>query len=534
MRKLLLASVATLGATMALVSVASAQVTSVYTGVTAGGPPWPGTISPTQTPAVGAAFIGNPGWEDAGPNGPYYPGFGPPLSQANITVRFVGRMLAYIGIASDSGRYANVTVNPPGSISTTAAGIGSIGGPAANTKLAPYGAFEYARLYPSFDAVAANGLKYGAFLEIRQDNQSPPGGGANGSISGEARSRAELYFRRETSYVGTDQLGYLRFGGTDQPTSLFLTGNFENFDDGGWNGDPALITGNAELTWPFEDVGNLYTTTKIVYVSPMFFNMLDFGISYAPSSGNNGEDSTPGNCPYGVTANNGIVGPLLSNVSLGCDSAAATTVASEAGRPKDIVDAVVRLKAMLGPVGFVGTAGGFFSGHVLYDGQNYGQAGGPSTQVTKYNGYAVADFGLQFVWGGLAFGGHTYYGRTNNQFNLQPNGGRDAWAGLIGASYTMGSNVVGFHLFEYQYDGAWNQGNAKFGVGRSRNELGLAIGDTFTVAPGAYLMLSYLYGTQHQSGVDLYSGATSSSSLFVKTNNNTRAQGIWAGTMFKW
>jgi len=67
------------------------------------------------------------------------------------------------------------------------------------------------------------------------------------------------------------------------------------------------------------------------------------------------------------------------------------------------------------------------------------------------------------------------------------------------------------------------------------SEEGLAIGDTFTVAPGAYLMLSYLYGTRHQTGVDLLSGVNSSASLgMVKTNNNTRAQGIWAGTMFRW
>ena len=495
MRKLLLASVAMLGGTMALVSVASAQ-TYVFTGVTAASPPYPNIAAPGTAPATGADFIGARLSRHAGL------GFGTPLAPGSMTVRFVGRMLAYVGVASDSGRNTVVTPVAAG----TTGGAVSLGSPQATPKLAAYGAFEYVRLYPSFDAVAANGLKYGAFVEIRQDNDVAPGGGSNGSISGAARARGELYLRRETSYVGTDNFGYLRFGATDQPTSLFLTGNFENFDDGGWNGDPAIITGNAQVTWPFEDVGNLYTTTKIVYVSPQFLKMIDFGVSFAPGSGNVGENNTPGNCPYGVTASAGVNGPLTAGTADGCNSASATTVAGEAGRPMNIVDAVARVRTAVGPLGVAWTIGGFGSGHVAYDGQNYGQPGGPSTQVTKYNGYAVLDSGLQLTYGGLEFGGHILYGRTNGQFALQPNGGRDAFAGLIGASYTMGSNIIGFHLFNYQSAGSWTEANSVAHVGTSRTENGLAIGDTFTVAPGAYLMLSYLYGTRHQIGVDLLSG----------------------------
>jgi hypothetical protein len=39
--------------------------------------------------------------------------------------------------------------------------------------------------------------------------------------------------------------------------------------------------------------------------------MFDFGVSWAPGSGNVGDNSTPGNCPYGVTASNGVVGPMI-------------------------------------------------------------------------------------------------------------------------------------------------------------------------------------------------------------------------------
>ena len=110
-------------------------------------------------------------------------------------------------------------------------------------KQANYGFAEYARLYPGFDGIAANGLKYGANLEIRQDQSGGAGGGAHRQhLRQQTRTAPSLYFRRVWGYLGTDQLGTIRFGSTDQPTSLYMTGNFENFNNGGWNGDvPGFI-----------------------------------------------------------------------------------------------------------------------------------------------------------------------------------------------------------------------------------------------------------------------------------------------------
>jgi len=193
-----------------------------------------------------------------------------------------------------------------------------------------------------------------------------------------------------------------------------------------------------------------------------------------------------------------------------------------------IDDGVVRLRTAAGPLGIAATVGTILSGKTGYNG-----TAAPGTYV-KYQGLSILDLGLQVTFGGLAVGGHMIYGHTVGQWsNLEPAGGREAFAPLIGASYTMGSNIIGFHFFDYQSAGNWTRLVGPY-VGRSMSEEGLAIGDTFTVAPGAYLMLSYLYGTRHQTGVDLLSGTVSSATNFVKTNNNTRAQGIWAGTMFRW
>ncbi|CAH2602950.1 Porin [Rhodovastum atsumiense] len=456
MRTILLAGVAVLGVVPVTLSPARAQLQTQY----------------PYTPPTGATPVSTPG---AGTAVPTYT-TNPPLAPSNVTVRLAGRLTTVFAAASDSGR------NNP-----------SLNG----SKTASYQFYEYARLYPSFDAVAANGLKFGAFLEIRQDNAVAAGGAAGGtSISASNNARGALYFRRETGYFGTDQLGFLRFGATDQPTSLFITGTSENFNAGGWNGDTAFFSGNTIPTWPFEDVGNLFTTTKLVYVSPKFSDVVDFGISYEPNTGA---------CPVAQT---------------GCDALSSSPTASDAARRRNTIDAVLRARSAIGPVGIAATLGTIQSGNVQYNGTT-------TPSVGPYDGLSIIDVGLQATYGGFAVGGHFLSGRVNGQWALVPSAGRDAVAYVVGGSYAFGPAIVGVQVFNYQSAGAWTP--QRVGVARSRNEYGIAAGGTLTVAPGAYLFLSYLYGHRHQAGVDLLTGATG-----VSSNNNTRAQAISLATQFRW
>lgn len=514
MRKLLLASAAMLGGTMALVSVASAQAPAQSQYPYTSAAPF-GLQNPSAVANVGMAPLAGP-VGSAGFYGTATPGV-TPLSPGNMTVRLAGRLAIYAGVATDSGR------NNGGV--TTAAGSA----PAAqNTKLSNYGMFEYARLYPSFDAMAANGMKYGAFLEIRQDQASPPGGGANGSISASNRSRSGLYFRRETGYIGTDTLGFLRFGSTDQPTSLMLTGNFENFNDGGWNGDvPGLFTSNTAPLWPFEDVGALYSTNKIVYMSPKFFDLLDFGISYEPSTGTQGGGASgPGNCSYGNTTTASFIVAGASGNPSGCDPASSTSVFAESARRKNTFDMVARIRAAMGPVGLAATIGTIQSGRVLYN-------GAPTASTFKYDNMSMIDAGLQVTFGGLAVGGHVISGRENGQWNLAPKGSTDETSWLLGASYAFGPAIVGASFYTVQSAGAWTPTTVA-AVGKTRTEQGIAAGGTLNLAPGINIFLSYLYGTRHQAGVDLLSGTTSGTAGVVRTNNNVKSQGLFLGTFFRW
>ena len=112
------------------------------------------------------------------------------------------------------------------------------GNPQTN-KLANYGVYSWFRLYPGFDGIAANGLKYGAGVEIRQDGNYATGGGIYGSHRPTPRRRVACMSGAPGATPGTDQLGMVRFGATDGPSDLFMVGNNENFGDGGWNGSMA-------------------------------------------------------------------------------------------------------------------------------------------------------------------------------------------------------------------------------------------------------------------------------------------------------
>ena len=191
MRKLLLAATAMIGATAGLATMANAQVVPPAVVVTPPPNPSSGAGLPTAGPLPGTAVV-------------------------RLNVRIVADFM--VGGGSDNG-YKNPTT-----------GITS--------KYAPYYFGEYARLYPAFDGVTQNGIKYGASAEIRQNSGGIGINQAFANNNGTAGNT--LFWRRETMYVGTDRLGTLRFGQTDGVQSLFIVGTFENFDyEGGWDGDLA-------------------------------------------------------------------------------------------------------------------------------------------------------------------------------------------------------------------------------------------------------------------------------------------------------
>ena len=433
-----------------------------------------------------------------------------------VTVRLNGRVVFYAYGAFDRDVNNNPAATPAGQLAPNA----------GTNKQSTYGFAEYGRLFPGFDGQTANGLRYGASLEIRQDTTAQAGGGAFGSISGQNPKRAELYFQRVWGYLGTDQIGTLRLGSTDQPTSLYLTGNFENFDSGGINGDVPGISGAALMNWPFSDNGSYYVTNKAVYLSPQLYGF-DFGVSYEPSTAN---VSGGNNCPGGISAP-------------GCDRLSSTPNNQETARRKNTVDALIRYRGSFGSFGIAATAAYIGGGHVTDDSniRNYNSnpltttatAGAANSARYAYQGLNIGDFGAAITYAGFSFGGHYSFGQFNGTIaNTLPSGYDNDSAYLVGASYTIGALVFGAH---YVYDkSAGDLSNDYFG--RQLRERGIAAGATYTVSPGLSLYLSGLWNERRQNGYNFVTGAgvTADTPNGDPNHNKITASLIYTGMQFSW
>ncbi len=520
MRKLLLASVAALGASMGMASYADAQIADNTDG-------------------------------QMGPLVNYPINAGAPLpTPGTVTVRLNGRFRFYAGVIDNGPARTSNFSAPASAASTSTASATTNTTNAGINKLSNYGLVDYFRLYPGFDGVAANGLKYGASVEFRMENGTEAGGGYLGSITGQSARRGEVYLRRETGYFGTDRLGQIRVGATDQPSSLYLTGTFENFDDGGLDGDlPDFLPSNVATVFPFADQGNLYTTNKIVYLSPQFYGV-DGGVSWEPDTGN----ATAGSSGCGSAAIGTLQASGQGVASAGCDDLASTSTGDYVRR-KNTVEGLIRYRGTFGPVGIATTASYDFSGKVHDSGLApvNGVINPTNPRHLPVEDLSVGDFGLVVTYGGLSVGGNFEIGRYNVQAGggygaLLAKGQPDSNALIVGASYAIGPVIFGAHYLRSFSEGdqVTATGVSTLGApvaglvsGGQRFEEGAAAGATYTMAPGITLYLSYIWEHRHQNGFNFLAGTQNSTIAGAAggvkgTGNTTDAQVLAIGTSFAW
>jgi outer membrane protein OmpU len=465
MRGFLLTTAGTLAIGIGLIGPAFAQAPPATTTTPA--PAAPATPAPTPP---GIAYFGAGGV----PASALYSGS---MSPGSFAVHLNGRLNWYAGVAGSS--------------------VDNIGADKLNNA-----EFQgYIRLFPGFDAIAANGLQYGVISEIRNPGSNFTGVGTNASGNSAANT---LYWNRAYGYVGTANLGTVNFGETDAAFDLFQQGTFEGFNDGGWNGDvPGFLPGTADAVYPFADVGNIQSADRITYLSPTW-DGFQFGGGFSPTSNTltNGEGCS-------------VAGPT-------CNRLASTNNPSVVGRYRNMFDIAAQYNNTFGAIGISAYAGGLWSGQVN------NTSGLPGTQTVPF---AVGAFGLTLSYGGFTVGGHFNFGQENGDFNLKPQGGVPGLAFLFGAQYTTGPIVVGASYFKYKFQGDFTSPTTE-GV---ETDQGIAAGGTYTVAPGLVLYLSYLYGQRHQLGFDFNTGmANATEGTPFGTNNNVQAQVIAVGTALKW
>ena len=133
MRKLLLATAAVVGASMGMTGFAAAQAPQPYT--------LNGTVVSPRSPGHASTYGNNNYLNGTATKGP-------------VANPGPGQMVVHLGFLVLSEATASWT---------------SVDSAVPGTKVNPLGLQTYVRIYPGVDAMAANGLRYGAAVEIRQN-----------------------------------------------------------------------------------------------------------------------------------------------------------------------------------------------------------------------------------------------------------------------------------------------------------------------------------------------------------------------------
>jgi len=475
MRKILLATAATMGALLATAGGAKAQPL------------------PTKVPAAGT-----------------------------IIVHLNGYLQFEIG---DFGSTFNTVTTTAASATNTVAGT---------YKLNPVTTDGDFRIYPGFDAQTVSGIEYGVQGEIRAD-YSDGGVGENGKISPSVTTTSTIagtkitsttfisnaendgfYVKRAYGYVGTPAFGFVRLGQTDSAFTLDQVGVIEAFGDGGqWTlegGVDTLLPSNAAPTSTiiYADQSAVYSTDKIVYISPAYIDPLLGG----------GLSATVGFEPNSNGLKEGYDNYSGAN-SLSADLSASPVPSDIGKKRKNTVDAAIE---------YVLKANGFASkfsvailhgAPIAYDGAAVPfSAAKPSALTYGYDELNVFQAGAQTTYAGVTLGANIKEGAVEDGYTFKPKGARNALTYIIGGDYVLGPYVIGASYFNAQSAGSYIPGAAE---AKTLSEYGAVVGGNYVIGKDLSLFAQYMYGHRHQHG-----------NSALSASGNGQAQVIAAGATFKW
>ena len=514
MRKLLLASTAMLGATGGL---ALAQTAHPNQGQLAA-PYGAGPAANNNNNAWGIANTPT-GGASAGPLSTIYaPNVDAVPAPGTIVVRLNGRVEVDV-----TANYTSVDK------SVNAAGAST------GYKLNPLGVSSYMRLYPGFDGLAANGLRYGASVELRENFGAADRTFANTAAGGTANSpsantSAETVFvRRAFSYLASDKVGIVRFGQTDGVIGLFdnciFTTQCWDAGVGNFNGGQMQSSGpGGAVGIPFvwlAQAGAEYGNSKIVYLSPQFFGF-DFGVQYAPNMGNTYQNQ-------GLSVGCNQAGPTCINVSSGNDST----------RWLNQVGVGLRFQQNFGPVdfkayGFYETAGkeNLTVGAYSTPAAARAGTGGASAQNLRYDNLSFYKAGVAVTAANFTVAADYIGGAVNGQLSMRPTGGAPTNAVVTGVTYANGPITLGAEVGLID-----TQGDARLTGVSQRHEYEVAFGGAYKLAPGVQLVGEYMYTHRHQGGFDFATGTLGTPGGAATAGTTTRdaqAQGFLFSTVLVW
>jgi Gram-negative porin len=553
MRKFLLASVATLG-TGGLVGSAMAQVPAVVGTPVVGAP----TQGQTAYPAAGVpnAFVNNNNNYQA----PALPGALANPTPGTIVIHVNGKVQVdfqttwgsldnhlVTATAAQAARIGNATTAPAGSPGAPTLGVSTAGvvtptplgtvlgqNGIGDVKVMPQAIDSFARIYMGGDAMATNGLRYGAAFEIRQNFTGQISSNASSGASGYS-SLETLFVRRAFTYVAGEQWGIVRIGQADGLISIFDNGvtTFQFTPTGNLNGgDLTNIVGGPIGAFVFlAQAGNEYDNAKAVYLSPQIAGF-DFGIQYAPNTSNGNGISSANIAPL-VGSLNGSgtgTGNSCAIANTGCPTLSSGPGIQDGSRSINQAAIGARYQGQFGATGLLAYVVGEGSQHATYTGQTTAAVlGNTAVPTSKFNGsfndLAIGSAGVAATFAGFTVGGNVVGGQMNGQLGLQPKGGAPLVGFLLGAKYVAGPLTVGVVGEEY-----WEQGNVNLsGISQLRART-IDFAGSYTVAPGFTVFAEYLWGDQYQGARNFVTGAIGSAAG-AGAFNNIKGQGFLVGNV---
>jgi hypothetical protein len=393
-------------------------------------------------------------------------------------------------------------------------------------KVNPIGVSSYMRLYPGFDGVSANGLRYGATVELRTNFGSATtgttSGGSTGAANGpSANTSAETVFvRRAFSYLAADQVGLVRLGQGDGVLGLFdnciFTSQCWDAGQGVFDGGGSQQTEVSGAVPPFvwlSQSGADYGNNKIVYLTPQYFGF-DFGLQYAPNEGNSFSNSVGSTSAGSTTCNQ--AGPACINVSSGNDP---TRWINQTG-------VGLRYQHSFGVADF--KTYGFYEAAGKEDLTTTAYvrpSPTASTTALRYDNLSFYKAGVAVTAFDLTAAVDYIGGAINGTLAERPTGGVGMNAITAGLTYAKGPVTLG---------ATWgvidSQGDARLTGVSQRHEYEVAFGGNYKLAPGVQLVGEYQYAHRHQGGYDFAQGAPGVDGA----TRDAQYQGLTFSTVLTW
>jgi Gram-negative porin len=522
MRNILLASVALLGGSVSLVHAQPAQ-------------PAQPVASPMQGQLIAPYGAGgntsnnNNAWGAA--NTPTGSAAAGPLSTIRAPNIYATPTPGTLVIHLNGRVEADVAAN----FTTVDRGLNPNGTP-NGSKLNPVGVASDIRLYFGADGMAANGVRYGAAIELWQNfggatADSNPTSTAN---SGSANSSGQTVFvRKAFAYLASDQAGLVRVGGGEGIISMMDPCVFSSqcWDAGmgtlnGGGPNSVAPQGAMGIPWVFSSQsGADYATNKILYLSPQVYGF-DLGVNYVPSRGNLFSDGAGANPMQNALCNQ--AGPECISVTSGDD----------ATRWINLVGVALRYQHSFGAVDFKTYGLYEASGKEDLTTQAYetpaqsraafanGAATGiNATQFLRYNDLGFYQAGVAVTVSNFTLAFDYMGGQVDGQLGLNPAGGAQMNAYVAGLTYANGPWILGAMVEQVD-----SQGDARLTGVSQRHEVGVAFGGNYRLAPGMQLVAEYQYEQRHQGGFDFNQGNLGVDGRTV----DGRGQGILLGTVVNW